>query len=109
MVDERLKRSRAQEERGARQHGGRRTPGSGNTPWRKGDVRGKIREFSFEYKRTDKQQIVIKASVWREQFTQATLDSRTPALGIEVGGYDLVLLSADDFEALRAAAANGSG
>lgn len=97
-MDDKLRRSRAQEKRGAARNGGRVQPGSGNGVFRKGDVRNE--DTLFEYKRTDKAQMTLKAE-WLEDIRKhALIDGRIPALGIQLGGRDWVLLPEDDYRDL---------
>lgn len=100
MVDQRLQRSRAQERRGAALHGGRQNAGSGNTPWRKNDVRVD-RDYLIEYKRTDKKSITIKLEDLETLRTNALLEGRQPLLGIEIGGRDWGMVEADELQRLR--------
>lgn len=97
MADNRTRRWRAQEAAGAKLFGGRVTPGSGATPYRKGDVR--TPDLLIEYKRTDSAQITIK-SAWLEKIHgEAILEGRSPVLGIQIGitGRNWVLISEDDY------------
>lgn len=96
-MDERIRRSRQQEKRGAARYNGTRNVGSGNQPFRKADVRGRDL-LLIEYKRTDKKQITVKDSDLTTLFTQATLDGRVGVLGIELAGKHYVLLLEDDFD-----------
>jgi hypothetical protein len=100
LVDERIKKSRQQEARGASLHGGSRNSGSGNGPWRKNDVRVED-EYLIEYKRTDKKQITIKSKELEDLRTNALLEGRTPLWGIEIGGRDWTLIESSEFESLR--------
>jgi len=100
-MDRRIARSRAQERRGAAQHNGRRTPGSGNGV-RKGDVR-LDRGYLVEYKRTDGRQITIKLVDLETNRRNALAEGREPLLGIEIGGRDYMLVPAGEFERLRSA------
>ena len=100
MGDERMRRSRAQEARGAALHGGRRNAGSGNTPWRKNDVRVD-RDYLIEYKRTDNKSISIKLEDLETLRTNALLEGREPLLGIEIGGRDWTLVESTEFERIR--------
>lgn len=112
-MGESMKRSQAQEKRGVKLHGGSRNAGSGNTPWRKNDVR-LDGGFLIEYKTTtgrNQSQITIRAKDTEDVWRNAILDGRDPAFGIEVGGRDWVMVPADVFERLRSAdsaAATGS-
>jgi hypothetical protein len=102
--DQRLQRSRRQEARGASLHGGSRNAGSGNTPWRKNDVRVD-RDYLIEYKRTDKKSITIKLEDLETCRTNALLEGREPLLGIEIGGRDWVMVEAAEFERIRSGCA----
>ena len=75
------------------------TPGSGATPFRKGDVRTS-REL-VEYKRTGKTQITLKAKDLQKIQTEALVEGRQALLGFEVGGKNYVVLSENDYEELR--------
>lgn len=79
--------------------GGRPTPGSGNQWARKNDVR--TADLSFEMKYTGKKQYTLKASELEEGEKQALLDGRDFAFGIEMNGRNWIVISEDDFEALR--------
>jgi hypothetical protein len=64
----------------------------------KGDVRND--DTLYECKRTDKTQMVLKAS-WLEDIRgHALIDGRIPALGIEIGGRRWVMLPEDDYRDL---------
>lgn len=94
-MDQRTRRSRAQELRDARDHGGRITPGSGCGGFRKGDVR--TADLLIENKRTDKQQLILKAE-WLDKIRrEALIEGRIPAVGIEISGREWVLVPKDDF------------
>lgn len=103
-LDPRIKKSRQQEARGASLHGGSRNAGSGNTPWRKNDVRVDD-EFLIEYKRTDHKSITIKERDLEELRTNALLEGRSPLMGIELGGRDWTLIETSEFERRRRAGA----
>lgn len=106
-IRQQLRRSRAQEERGALAFGGVRHAGSGNGS-RKADVRANGTRWFYpdhilvEYKRTDKQQITLKAADLQKLFDQALVTGRTPVFGLEVGGRDYTVLETGDYEELRA-------
>lgn len=108
MVEPRLARSRAQEARGASLHGGRRNAGSGNTPWKKNDVRVD-RDYLIEYKRTDRKSITIKLEDLETCRTNALLEGRQPLFGIEIGGRDWVMAEAAEFERIRSGCARTDG
>ncbi len=95
MTDERLRRSRAQERRDARDYGGRVVSGSGCGQFNKGDVRND--ELLIENKRTDKQQIILKAE-WLDKIRREALaEGRTPLIGLEISGREWVILPKDDY------------
>lgn len=98
----RLRDSRAQEDRGARLHGGVRSPGSGNGA-RKGDVRTTGHTWRdpnhrlLEYKRTDKQQITVKLSDLEKLQREAVSTGRIPVFGIEINGHHFVIEREGDY------------
>jgi hypothetical protein len=102
----RLRKSRQQEARGASLHGGSRNAGSGNTPWRKNDVRVD-NDYLIEYKRTDGKSITLQLSDLEDLRTNALLESRTPLMGIEIGSRDWTLIPTDEFERMRSQGAGG--
>ena len=93
-VPRRLAASRAQERRGAKQHGGRVQPGSGNGTVHKGDVKtaGRL----IEYKRTDGKNITIKGEDLEKIRIEAIIKGRIPLLGFELGGRDYIIIEACD-------------
>ena len=93
-VPRRLQRSRAQEKRGARLHGGRVQPGSGNGTTHKGDVR--TERALIEYKRTDADSITIKLAWLEKVRREALVIGRTQLFGFELGGRDYVVMEAVD-------------
>lgn len=97
-MDPKIKRSRAQEVRGAALHGGTRNAASGALPVRKNDVRVQ-HEYLIEYKRTDKQSITIKLSDLEDVRRNALLEGRSALFGIEIGGRDYILAEAHIYEA----------
>lgn len=99
-LDPKIRKSRQQEARGASLHGGRRNAGSGNTPWKKNDVRVD-NDYLIEYKRTDKKSITIQGSDLEELRTNALLEGRTPLMGIELLGRDWTLIETSEFERQR--------
>lgn len=95
MVDRRMRRSRAQEKRDALAYGGRVQAGSGCGTFKKGDVR--TDDLLIENKRTDKQQMTIKAE-WLDKIrNEALTEGRTPVVGIEIAGREWVLLLKEDY------------
>lgn len=98
LMDERIKRSRKQEQRIAKVTGGTRNAGSGNGWKRKHDVRSGGNEgFLWEMKRTDKKQITIKSSDLDSVRKIAWSEGRTPVFHIELDGRRYVLLEEPDF------------
>lgn len=94
-MDRRLKRSRAQEEKTAKLHGGQRNAGSGSGWLRKGDVRTKF--TLIENKRTDARQITLRAADLEKIWIEAWSEGRLPVLGFELGGRRYVVLNEDDY------------
>lgn len=98
-MDERIRRSRKQEKRDARDYGGRVQAGSGCGTFKKGDVR--TDDLLIENKRTDKQQMTLKAE-WLDKIrNEALTEGRIPVVGIEIDGREWVLLPKDDYIADR--------
>jgi hypothetical protein len=93
-MDQRIKRSRMQEKRVARAHGGTVNSGSGNGPWRKGDVR--CDDYLVEAKRTDRASWTLKASEWETIRRHALNDGRLPMICLELGGRNLVIVEECD-------------
>ena len=93
-IRRRILASRAQEARGAKAHGGRVTPGSGNGG-KKGDVRTPT--TVVEYKRTDKRQISVRSDDLEKVFQEALSVGRRPVFGIEVGGKNYVIMLEGDY------------
>jgi uncharacterized membrane protein len=94
-----LKDSQRQERRVARRFGGRRTPGSGNTPFWKNDVR--TDDLSFELKVTGKKQYILKAGELEQGERHAILDGRDFAFGIEMNDRNWIVISENDFATYR--------
>ncbi|MCA1783605.1 MAG: hypothetical protein ABR616_15755 [Dermatophilaceae bacterium] len=98
----RIRDSRAQEARGAKLYGGVRSPGSGNGA-RKGDMRVTGKNWLdpahrlFEYKRTDKRQITLRAEDLEKIQYEAASTGRIPVFAIEVGGQHYVLEREGDY------------
>lgn len=86
------RRSRQQEIRAAREHGGVRNPGSGNT-WRHGnDVR--TPRFSREYKITSAASFQITVRNLRTAERNAVLDGREFAFIVEMAGRQYAVIDA---------------
>lgn len=94
-MNDRLRRSRKQEQDTARRHGGRVQPGSGNSWARKGDVRTKL--TLIENKRTDATQITLKDAALKKIWTEAWAEGRMPIIGFELGGRRYLVLNEDDY------------
>lgn len=94
-MDRRIKRSREQEHKTAKAHGGRRNAGSGATWSRKGDVR--TAHTLIENKRTDARQITLKANDLEKIWREAIAEGRIPVIEIEVGGKSYVVLTQSDY------------
>jgi Holliday junction resolvase len=98
----RIRASRDQEARAARDFGGVRNPGSGNGA-RKGDVRVSGSSWRdpdhqlIEFKRTDKRQITVKAEDLEKIQQEAISTGRYPVFGFEVGGKHYVLEREGDY------------
>ena len=74
----------AQEHRIADETGGKRVPGSGCSPYAKGDV--KLKAFLVECKKTEKASLSIKKSWLVKISREAVAIQREPALAIEIQG-----------------------
>lgn len=97
-MDRRMRASRAQEKRGADQHGGRVQPGSGSGRYQQGDVKTGLE--LIEYKRTDAQSIIVKAVDLVAIRDKALVANREPLFGIEVGGRDYLIAAREDVDHL---------
>ena len=94
-----LRSSVAQEKRIAKDVGGRRVAGSGSMPGNKGDV--KHADWLIEAKQTVKGRFPLTLQLWRKIETEAFRASKTPAMVIEMAGRSLVVISYDDWLAMR--------
>ncbi len=74
---------------------GRRTLGSGNLPFDKGDVVSGNRKWRIECKRTDKDRMTIE----RKWLIKIMKESRgqIPALNIQIGDLEFYLVRPDEF------------
>lgn len=79
-------KSRNQEARVARDHGGKVTPGSGNRWFAKGDVKAK--RFLIECKTTDKNSFRLELAVLRKIQMEAIAEGKDPAVCIDIGGVE---------------------
>lgn len=91
-----------QEKRGAKKYGGRTTPGSGNTPWAKNDMRTPTE--SWEYKVTSAKSFSLKAVDLEQAEQYALLDGRDMRFGIQMNGRNWVVLSEEEYETLMESA-----
>lgn len=98
MTAEPLRRSRAQEKRGAKAFGGQVTPGSGNGWRKKNDVQ--TEKFSIEFKTTSKGSYSLKYSELVAAERNALVDNRTMLFGVELGGRNWIVISEEDFHEL---------
>lgn len=99
-VPRRLKKSRQQEQRGAKSLGGRVTSGSGNGWITKNDV--KTEDVSVEYKHTDKKSYSLKHDDLKKAALNALMDSgREFAFIVGFSGDEYVVISRGYFESLR--------
>lgn len=97
-MDPRIRASRKQEARVARDQAGRVTPGSGNGWAVKNDV--KSAEWSFECKTTTKNSYRLTAGALAMAERNALLDGREMAFVTEINGRMWVTLSYENFTAL---------
>lgn len=79
----RRRKSMKQEDRLAKELGGRRQAASGALPGRRGDV--DVPELLIECKRTDKKSIRIEIEYLRKITEEASGTGKVPALSIEIG------------------------
>lgn len=92
----RVKRSQAQEKRGAARRGTRQNSGSGSGWVHKNDARNDT--WLEEYKRTDKQSITLKSTDLEDLRSNALRTGRLPVLHFEVGGRHWSAVLEEDFE-----------
>ena len=88
--------SRKQEDRYAKDYGGRRAPGSGNGVWVKNDVRTETE--SWELKTTSKMQYTLKHADLEKAEKHALIDGRAFRFGLEMCDRDWVLMSKEDHD-----------
>lgn len=101
-MNEGLRRSRAQEKRGAAALGGTRNPGSGNGWSKKNDVRTETELIEYKCRaREDAKSISIKVTDLRDVEKNSLLEGRRPLLGFDLGGRDYVILTVEDYMELR--------
>ena len=93
------KQSLKHEKRIAKNIGGQRNVASGAFWFRKGDVRSK--DLLVEHKWTGKKSFTIKSDVLEKIVTEATMEFRTPVLGVSLNNEDYVLMLESDFLQLR--------
>lgn len=97
-MDPRMRASKKQEARVARDQGGRVTPGSGNGWAVKNDV--KNADWSFECKTTTKGSYRLTSGALALAERNALLDGREMAFVTEIDGRMWVTLSYENFTAL---------
>lgn len=105
-MDERIKRSRIQERKGAKDVGGRVTPGSGNQWHTKNDVRTDTE--SFEFKSTLARQFTLRLNDLKQAEKYALLDDRSMVFAIDIQGSQYAILTWDDYLTLREMSGDGS-
>jgi len=95
-VDERMRKSQAQEKRIARRTNGALNGGSGSGWRRQNDVRseGKLHEA----KRTDKKSIIIKLEDLEKVRRNALLEGTDPVFHIEIGNRRWVCIPEEDYD-----------
>ena len=115
-IRRRIKKSQAQEKRGAEQHGGRVRPGSGSQEAAKGDVRtprsvelGELPATLIEFKRTDGKGIRLTTVMLEKIRREALLEGRAHLLGFELGGRNYIVLSSEDYLDLKERASGCTG
>ena len=96
-----LRASVAQEKKIAKDVGGRRVAGSGSMPGNKGDVREA--NWLIEAKQTVKGRFSLTLQLWRKIECEAFRTGKTPAMVIEMAGRSLVVISYQDWLAMREA------
>ena len=93
------KKSKKQEEKIAKDIGGRTTPGSGALWFSKADVRND--KYLIEAKFTDSNSYQLKYTTWDKIKREAINDGlRIPVMQIDIQGSQYALLRVDDLEAL---------
>ena len=95
------KKSRKQEERVAKEIGGRPTPASGALWGAKGDVRNP--DFLVECKYTDATYYALVKRVWKKICEEALASNfRTPLMCIDIADESFAVIRMADFHSLRA-------
>ena len=93
------KRSKKQEEKIAKDIGGRTTPGSGALWFSKADVRND--KYLIEAKFTDSNKYQLKYTTWDKIKREAINDGlRIPVMQIDIQGSQYALLRVEDLDAL---------
>jgi hypothetical protein len=92
------RRSRKQERNGAKEFGGKLTPGSGNGWVTKNDMT--TRYHSFEYKTTHSRSYSLRLDVLQTVERNALLDGREPVLLIDLAGHEYAVITKDHFREL---------
>ena len=99
-VDERIKKSRAQEKRTSKELGAQQHSRSGAGHWKKNDAHTDTE--LIEYKRTDNQkQITFRVKEFTELEHRALQEGRIPVFVVEVARRSFVILGMEDYQELR--------
>lgn len=108
-MDERHRVSRAQEERTAKRHGGRRQSGSGNQPLRRGDVRTDTELIECKIRvKSGAKSITIQRDTLDKVFVEAWSTGVEPAVLFDLGRPYVIITEAYLLD-LKAGAGRGSG
>jgi hypothetical protein len=95
------RRSRRQERDGAREFGGRVTPGSGNGWVAKNDVI--TPKYSIEYKTTTSESFILRLAALRTAERHALLDGREMIFMVDLAGREYAVVTKDFMMELAAA------
>ena len=98
-MDERIKRSRIQERKGAKDVGGKVQPGSGNQWHSKSDI--KTDNELIEMKSTLAKQFTLRLNELKQAEKYALLDDRNMVFAVEIQGHQYAILTWDDYLTLR--------
>jgi hypothetical protein len=92
---------RLREKKYAKRIGGQLQPASGalNCPRHKGDIKTKL--FLIDSKLTGKKVYLLTADTLEKITREALAINKIPALSVEVGGEQFVILRDQDFQAIR--------
>jgi hypothetical protein len=101
-----MKRSQKQENHIAKSVNGTRSAGSGNTPWRKNDIRND--QYSIEAKTTLANSYSLKVAELEQAEYYALLDNRDMLFVVEMGGRNWAIMPFEDWESLVEKSSDGS-